>query len=98
MYAIIETGGRQYWVSPGDTLQVNRLPDEKGATIELKALWAAEEDKESSRKARVTVEIVRQMRGPKIVVFKKKPKSRYSRKKGHRQELTEIRVKDISLN
>ncbi|PCI40137.1 MAG: 50S ribosomal protein L21 [Elusimicrobia bacterium] len=98
MYAIIETGGRQYWVQPGETLQVNKLTAEKGATIELKTLWAAEEEKKSSQKAKVTAEVVRQTRGRKIVVFKKRPKSRYSRQAGHRQELTEIRIKDISLN
>lgn len=98
MYAIIETGGTQYWVTPGETLQVNKLSAEKGATVELKVLWAAEEDKKSSQKAKVTAEVVRQTRGKKLVVFKKRPKSRYSRKNGHRQELTEIRIKDISLN
>ena len=98
MYAIIETGGRQYWVQPGETLQVNKLTAEKGATIELKTLWGAEEEKKSSQKVTVTAEVVRQTRGQKIVVFKKRPKSRYSRKAGHRQDLTEIRIKDISLN
>jgi len=98
MYAIIETGGTQYWVTPGETLQVNKLSAEKGESVELKVLWAAEEDKQSSQKAKVTAEVVRQTRGKKLVVFKKRPKSRYSRKNGHRQELTEIRIKDISLN
>jgi len=98
MYAIIETGGTQYWVTPGETLQVNKLSAEKGEAVELKVLWAAEEDKQSSQKAKVTAEVVRQTRGKKLVVFKKRPKSRYSRKNGHRQELTGIRIKDISLN
>ncbi|MFC1679736.1 50S ribosomal protein L21 [Elusimicrobiota bacterium] len=101
MYAIIETGGKQYWVVPGETVQIGKLSAKAGDTLELNALWAAEEDKakgKSSQKATVTVEVVRQMKGPKIIVFKKKPKSHYRRKQGHRQALTEIRVKKISLN
>lgn len=101
MYAIIETGGKQYWVVPGETIKIERLADKKaGDTIEFPALWAAEEAKadSSSRKAKVTAEVVRQMLGPKLVVFKKKPKSRYRRTAGHRQCLTEIRIKEISIN
>lgn len=101
MYAIIETGGKQYWVIPGETVQVGKLSAKAGETLELKALWAAEEDEKrgkSSQKATVTVEVVRQLKGKKVIVFKKKPKSHYRRKQGHRQALTEIRIKKISLN
>ncbi|MBI3298095.1 MAG: 50S ribosomal protein L21 [Elusimicrobia bacterium] len=100
MYAIIETGGHQYWVIPGETIRVEKLETEDKKTLTFKALWAAEEGKEdsSSQKATVTAEVVRQMRGPKIIVFKKKPKSKYSRKYGHRQSLTEIKITKISLN
>lgn len=100
MYAIIETGGRQYWVIPGETLRVEKLEAKEGETVTLKALWAAEEGKEgnSSQKATVTAEIVHQLRDPKIIIFKKRPKSKYSRKAGHRQSKTEIKIKQISLN
>ncbi|MBI2362479.1 MAG: 50S ribosomal protein L21 [Elusimicrobia bacterium] len=100
MYAIIETGGKQYWVVPGETLRVEKLTADAGETVTLKALWAAEEGQEgkSSQKATVTAEIVRQLKDRKIIVFKKRPKSKYSRKAGHRQNLTEIRIKQISLN
>ena len=104
MYAIIETGGKQYWVVPGETIQVEKLEAKEGEKIELKALWAAEEgggerkEPASTQKGTVTVEVVRHLRGPKIIVFKKKAKARYVRKIGHRQDLTEIRVKQISLN
>jgi large subunit ribosomal protein L21 len=104
MYAIIETGGKQYWVIPGETIQVERLEAKEGDKLTLKALWAAEEggdgkkEPASTQKGTVTAEVVRHLRGPKIIVFKKKHKARYVRKIGHRQDLTEIRIKDISLN
>ncbi|MFH2203811.1 MAG: 50S ribosomal protein L21 [Elusimicrobiota bacterium] len=100
MYAIIETGGKQYWVVPGEMLKVEKLAGKKGDTITFAALWTADEEKaeSSSREGKVTAEIVRQTRGDKIIVFKKKPKSNYSRRAGHRQSLTEIRVTKISLN
>ena len=100
MYAIIETGGHQYWVVPGEVLRVEKLVVDDKSTLTFKALWAAEEGKEdsSSQKATVTAEVVRQLKGPKIIVFKKRPKSKYSRKYGHRQLLTEIKITKISLN
>ena len=97
MYAIVELGGKQYWVVPGETLQVDKIDAKEGEQVQLKALWAGAEDK-NTQKAKVTAEVVRQLRGPKIIVFKKRPKSHYSRQKGHRQELTELRIKEISLN
>src|SRR5579863_7422269 len=99
MYAIVEQGGKQYWVIPGETLRVEKIEAKAGQTLDLKALWAGEEKGgESSQKAKVTAEVVRQVRGPKIFILRKKPKSNYSRQRGHRQDLTEIRIKDISLN
>jgi len=101
MYAIIETGGKQYWVVPEETLRVGKLSAKTGETIDLKALWAAEEDKKngkSSQEATVQAKVLKQVKGPKVIVFKKKPKSNYSRKKGHRDQLTEIRITKISLN
>lgn len=104
MYAIIETGGKQYWVVPGETLRVGKLAAKEGDRVELKALWTAEEGgtkkkgAAGSAKGKVTAEVVRHVKGRKVVVFKKKPKSRYRRTRGHRQQLTEVRIKDISLN
>ncbi|MFH1725471.1 MAG: 50S ribosomal protein L21 [Elusimicrobiota bacterium] len=108
MYAIIKTGGKQYWVVPGETLQVGKLTAKKGEAVEFEALWAADEEKSSEKAdakgaaggagAKVKAEVVRQTRGPRIVVFKKKPKAHYRRKAGHRQDLTEIRIVEISLN
>lgn len=100
MYAIIETGGKQYWVEPGETLRVEKLAAKEGEFVEFSALWAADAGKDgsASRKGTVKAEILRQMQGPKVVVFKKKPKAHYRRTAGHRQELTEIRIKEISSN
>jgi large subunit ribosomal protein L21 len=100
MYAIIETGSKQYWVVPGETLKVEKLTGKKGDELTFTALWAAEEEKDGSgtQKGKVSAEIVRQTKGEKLVIFKKKPKSNYSRQAGHRQQLTEIRISKISLN
>ncbi|MDO8805192.1 MAG: 50S ribosomal protein L21 [Elusimicrobiota bacterium] len=103
MYAIIETGGKQYWVVPGEILQVEKLTDLKGAEVTFKALWSASQDEKSapvsqSPSAKVTVRIVRHLKGPKLIVFRKKSKKAYEKGSGHRQELTEIEVKDIQLS
>ena len=102
MYAIIETGSKQYWVEPGQNLQVEKLEAEAGATVELKALWAAEAngtspDAKAAKAAKVTAEVVKHLRGRKIIVFKKRPKKGYERTQGHRQNLTEIKIKEIIL-
>ncbi len=102
MYAIIETGGKQYWVVPGEILQVEKLTAQEGAEVTFKALWSASQDEKNasaakSPSAKVTARIVRHLRGPKIIVFRKKTKKAYEKASGHRQELTEIEVKDIQL-
>lgn len=104
MYAIIQTGGKQFWVVPGETVQVDKLEAKEGQTLALDALWAAggstpgAGDTASLPKAKVIVEIMRQVRAPKIIVFKKRTKKAYQKTQGHRQDLTEIRIKEISLN
>lgn len=103
MYAIIETGGRQFWVTPGETIRVEKLKAEPGQELKFKALWAVGDAKEgqeakSSREAEVVAEVVRQDRGPKILVFKKRTKKAYKKMQGHRQDLTDITIKSISIN
>ena len=103
MYAIIETGGKQVWVVPGETVKVEKLEAEKGASLTFNALWAVGDAAEGvepacSRTAKVTATVVRQGRGPKIIVFKKRTKKAYKKKIGHRQWLTEIKIEGISLN
>ena len=99
MYAIVKTGGKQYRVEEGQTLLVERLPGEAGATVELEPLLFAGDDTlfgDQLGKVTVAAEVVEHLRGPKLRVNKFKPKRGYRRKAGHRQELTRIRVTKIS--
>ena len=101
MYAIIESGGKQYRAEPGRMLKLEKLEGEKGSQVELtKVLLVADGDKVTVGSptvagARVVSEIVRQGRGPKISVFKFKRRKKYRRHIGHRQSLTTVRVKEI---
>ncbi|ACC97656.1 Ribosomal protein L21 [Elusimicrobium minutum Pei191] len=103
MYAIIETGGKQYWVKPGQNLQVERLNAEVGANVEVKVLWANDAEgtsadaKAGTDSAKVTAQVVRHLRGKKIIIFKKRPKKGYERTQGHRQDLSEIKITDIKI-
>jgi large subunit ribosomal protein L21 len=97
-YAVIKTGGKQYRVEEGQTLLVERLPDEPGATVELTTLLLAGDGEpvfDTSKLAPVTAEIVGHERGQKLRVFKFKPKRGYRRRTGHRQELTRLRITKI---
>jgi large subunit ribosomal protein L21 len=93
-YAVIKTGGKQYRVEEGQTLLVERLPDDVGATVELATLLLAG-DGDPKFEGSVSAEIVAHERGPKLRVFKFKPKRGYKRRTGHRQELTRIRISKI---
>jgi len=101
MYAIIESGGKQYRAEPGRMLKLEKLDGEKGSQIELtKVLLVADGDtvkvgSPTVEGAKVVSEIVRQGRGPKISVFKFKRRKKYRRHIGHRQALTTVRVKEI---
>jgi large subunit ribosomal protein L21 len=97
MYAIIKTGGKQYWVVPGEILQVEKINAKVGEDIEFKALWSADENAKFSNDAKVIATVLRHLKGDKIIVFKKKTKKAYEKAKGHRQQLTEIKIKDIIL-
>jgi len=99
-YAIVKTGGKQYRVEEGQTLLVERLGEEPGATVDLQPVLVRSSetvfDRDGLSKAAVRAEIVGHERGKKIRVFKFKPKRGYRRTKGHRQELTRIRITEIS--
>ncbi len=103
MRAIIETGGKQFAVAPNKRIRVPSLAGEPGDTVTFdKVLYAADGGGAHVgtpivEGARVTAEIVTHGRGKKIVVFKYKRRKRYSRKKGHRQNFTELRVTDVSV-
>jgi large subunit ribosomal protein L21 len=96
-YAVIKTGGKQYRVEEGQTLLVERLPDDVGATVKLDALLLAGDGDPKFEGAipAVSAEVVAHERGPKLRVFKFKPKRGYKRRTGHRQELTRIRISKI---
>jgi large subunit ribosomal protein L21 len=102
-YAIIRTGGKQFRVEPGTTLRLPSLPGDAGASIEFNDVLlgsdgqAARVGVPSISGAKVTGEIVKQGRGEKIIVFKFKRRKNYSRKQGHRQGFTEVRITDINL-
>ena len=102
MYAIIRTGGKQYQVSPGDRLRVEKLAGDIGDTIEIDdvLLVADGEDVKIGQpvvdNAKVTAQIVEQGKDKKIVVFKKKRRKGYTLKKGHRQLFTALEIKEIS--
>ena len=100
MYAIVKTGGKQYRVEEGDTLLVERLRADEGATVQLEPLLLAGDstvfDREGLGKAKVSARVVGHERGDKIRVFKFKPKRGYKRTMGHRQELTRLEVTELS--
>ncbi|MEO8570762.1 MAG: 50S ribosomal protein L21 [Chloroflexota bacterium] len=103
MYAVIETGGKQYRVEVGTELEVELLDVEPGKTITIdRVLLVGDGDDASIGRplvadAQVSAEVVRQTRGPKLISFKYRPKARSRVKKGHRQELTLLRIADITL-
>ena len=101
MYAVIRTGGKQYLVSPGETLKVETLAHENGA-LECSDVLAvsAEEGKfeQELSGAKVLASVVREGRGDKILVFKLKRKKQYKKMQGHRQAFTEVRIKSIEVD
>lgn len=101
MYAVIKTGGKQYKVAPGGELVVERLPGEAGDMVELSEVLLLESDgnvqvgKPFVAGAAVQGQIVGQLRGEKKIIYKKIRRHGKRLKKGHRQELTRIKVVDI---
>jgi large subunit ribosomal protein L21 len=102
MYAIIETGGKQYRVEAGATIQVETLPGEVGAVVELDQVRLVHGEsglvigQPLVQGAKVTAEIVRQGRTRSITVFKKKRRKNYRKTRGHRQGFTSLRVTGIA--
>jgi large subunit ribosomal protein L21 len=103
-YAIVQTGGKQYRVSAGDTIRVELIAGDIGDTVELTDIRMVSADGEvqlgtpTVGGARVVTEITESGKGKKIVVLKYKAKIRYRRKKGHRQRYTDLTVTDIILD
>ena len=102
MFAVIKTGGKQYKVAKDDVIRVEKLDGDAGASVELRDVMMVGNGSDVTvgtptvGGAVVTAEVVEQTRGAKIIVFKKKRRKDYQRTRGHRQELTVLRVTDIS--
>ena len=102
-YAIFKTGGKQYRVAEGDTIRVESLDESDGGQVEIGDVRMISRDGEvvlgspTVEGASVTAEVVGHGKGKKVVVFKYKPKVRYRRRTGHRQQYTELKVTGISL-
>jgi large subunit ribosomal protein L21 len=101
VYAVIESGGRHYRVAVGDTIDVEKVTAEAGDTVEIDRVIMVSGDSGVTigtpivEGAKVTATIKEHFRGPKITIFKMKPKKRYRRKTGHRQSLTRITIDSI---
>ena len=105
MYAIIETGGKQYKVKEGTTIDVEKLPVEAGNSFNLDKVLLTSDGKETVQIGQpylvgvaVKATVVEQTKGPKVVIFKYKRKTGYRRKTGHRQELTRLKIESIVAN
>jgi large subunit ribosomal protein L21 len=96
VFAVVKSGGKQYRVSEGQELVVDRLEGEVGDTAELPVGFVANEEGVDLGGRTARVEILEHLRGEKIHVYKYKPKKDYRKKTGHRQALTRIRILDVS--
>jgi large subunit ribosomal protein L21 len=101
MYAVIRTGGKQYRVSEGDTLRIEKLPGEVGSSLTFGEVLMLGGSKLSIGKplvkgAKVSAQIVAQDRAKKIIVFKMRRRKNYRRKNGHRQWFTEVKITGIT--
>ena len=100
MYAIFRSGGKQYKVSPGDLVRVEKLPGDPGASVEFNHVFAVRGENLTVgmplvENAKVTGQIVRSARAPKVRVLKYKRKKQYRRTIGHRQPYSEVLIQDI---
>lgn len=100
-YAVIETGGKQYRVEKGTSLLVDRLSAKEGEKVSLRPVLFRDKEvvagAKELEKVKVEAKVAEHLRGPKIKVFKYKPKKGYRRRAGHRSELTKLEVTEISL-
>jgi large subunit ribosomal protein L21 len=103
MYAIIETGGKQYPVSPGEEVRVEKIEGEIGSAVEFKKVLAISPDEggflagADAQSATVTGTIIDQARGKKIIIYKFKRRKMYRRKNGHRQDYTQVKIEGINV-
>ncbi len=100
-YAVIESGGKQYRVEKGTSVLVDRLSAEQGEKVALRPVLFRDKDviaePKELEKVKVEATVAEHLRGPKIKVFKYKPKKGYRRRAGHRSELTRLEVTELKL-
>jgi large subunit ribosomal protein L21 len=101
MYAVLETGGKQYRVAPGDVVEIERLPVEAGQThtfdrvLMVNLEGAVKVGAPTVESAAVVADVVKHIRGPKVIAFKMKRRKGYRKTIGHRQELSVVRIREI---
>jgi len=103
MLAIIKTGGKQYIVSPGQKIKIEKLDNKEGSEVTFKEVLLLEKGKKLEigtplvKGAKVVGKIISQKKGKKIMILRYKPKTRYRKKKGHRQPFTEVEITKIEI-
>ncbi|WP_339045868.1 50S ribosomal protein L21 [Candidatus Mesenet endosymbiont of Agriotes lineatus] len=100
MFAVIETGGKQYTVKEGDVIKVEKLKADQGAEVLINNVHFVNDQSSpvfSSINAVVKAQVLEQCRGEKVIIFKKRRRKHYRRKKGHRQYLTVLRITGIDI-
>lgn len=95
MYAVVESGGKQYKVAVGDIVQVERLKGVVGDKISLPILLKSDEQNITTDKGEATAEIIAHGKGKKLTIFKYKPKKNIRKKQGHRQQFSKIKILSI---
>ena len=97
MFAVVETGGKQYHVKKGDVISVEKMDGNAGDEVVLDKVLFCNDNvaKDFSGNIAVKAEILEQLRSDKVIVFKKKRRQNYRRKMGHRQDITLLRIKEV---
>jgi len=102
MYAVIETGGKQYQVAAGDQLEIEHVEAEEGSSVTFDRVLLVNSDgsvrlgKPTVESASVVADVVSHKRGPKVTTFKMKRRKGYHLTKGHRQDITVVKIKEIN--
>ena len=103
MLAVIKTGGKQYLVSPGQKIKIEKIDKKEGEEITFKEVLFLEKGKKIEigaplvKEAKVIGKVIEQGKGKKVIILKYKAKTRYKKKKGHRQPFTEIEITKIEI-
>jgi large subunit ribosomal protein L21 len=100
MYAVVKTGGKQYTVKPGDVIAIEKIPAEVGEEVELPVIFVADGDKieadpEKAASTKVVAMVLAQFKDKKQLVFKFKKRKGYKKLRGHRQQLTRVRIMSV---